>query len=249
MRRMTLSLLLLATTLAMPAAQGTPADDLETRVKALEAENRQLKAEAEALRRRIQELEGGTAPTPAPTPPAGSNDPGPEPWGNPNAAKRSLASKIREDLQARGTVMPGPDSDARAWSIYRQRVEKWIESMGKFKQPVQWTIQVSEAVQVSSHPKEFEVHAHVLRADGSRVEPSFRFRCPATAVPNLVPSKAAGRWTLRADLVPMLLLQPEAASRDRANPFGETPTIAPQVECTLHYLVQSMTQVPAASAK
>lgn len=247
---MTLSLLLLATSLALPVAQGAPAEDLETRVKALEAENRQLKAEAESLRRRIQELEGGKAPTPAPaTPPAGSSDAGPEPWGNPNAAKRSLASKIREDLQARGTAIPGPESDARAWSIYRQRVEKWIESMGKFKQPVQWTIQVSEAVQVSSHPKEFEVHAHVLRADGSRVEPSFRFRCPATAVPNLVPSRAAGRWTLRAELVPMLLLQPEAAAPDRANPFGETPTIAPQVECTLHYLVQSMTPAAAPPAK
>ena len=42
------------------------------------------------------------SPTPTPPPPAepaGAREPGPEPWGNPNAAMRSLTSKIREELQ------------------------------------------------------------------------------------------------------------------------------------------------------
>jgi hypothetical protein len=66
-------------------------------------------------------------------------------------------------------------------------------------------------------------------------------------VPNLVPAKAEGGWQLKAELLPLLVLQPEGSSRDRANPFGETPTIAPQLECTLRYIVQSMTPAPAPS--
>ena len=239
---MTLALLLTAV-IAAATPQSTTPDDPQSRIRALEAENRKLRDEADALRKRLRELEGGPAPT-QPAAPAGSRDPGPEPWGNPNAAMRSLASKVREDLQGKGIAIPTPEADGKVWHSYRQRVEKWIEGMAKFRQPVQWTVAVSEAVQVSSVPKEFEVRAHVLRADGSRVEPSFTFRCPATAVPNLVPAKAAGNWNLKADLWADLRLQPEATSRDRANPFGDTPTIAPQVECTLRYIVQSMT--PAA---
>jgi hypothetical protein len=243
---MTLSLLLISASLALQSPPAATTDDLQARIQALEQENRRLREASEALQRRIRELEGG-APPAAPAPSAGSRDPGPEPWGNPNAAMRSLASKVKEDLKERGIAVPTPDADARTWHAYRQRLTKWIEIMGKFRQPIQWNLSVSEAVQVSSEPKEYEIRAHVLRADGSRVEPSFAFRCPATAVPNLVPAKAAGVWQLKAELLPHLVLQPESSSRERANPFGDTPTIAPQLECTLRYIVQSMTPVQAGS--
>jgi hypothetical protein len=248
---MPLPLLLIAASLNLPAPQATTGEDPQSRIRALEQENRRLREEAEALQRRIRQLEGSGAPASATAAPpaAGSRDPGPEPWGNPNAAMRSLTSRVREDLKERGIAIPTADSDSRTWHAYRQRLTKWIEIMGKFRQPVEWTIAVSEAVQVSSQPREFEIHAHVLRPDGSRVEPIFTFRCPATAVPNLVPAKAPGVWQLKADLVPQLQLQPETAARDRANPFGETPTIAPQLECTMRYVVQAMTPAPPSPAK
>ncbi|NBX24678.1 MAG: hypothetical protein EBQ99_01270 [Planctomycetes bacterium] len=241
---MMLPLLLIAASLNMSAPQAATGEDPQTRIRALEEENRRLREETEALQRRLRQLEGSSAPATPAARTTGSRDPGPEPWGNPNAAMRSLASRVREDLKERGIAIPTPDADARAWHAYRQRLTKWIENMGKFRQPVEWTIAVSEAVQVSSQPREFEIHAHVLRADGSRVEPIFTFRCPATAVPNLVPAKAPGVWQLKAELVPQLQLQPETASRERANPFGDTPTISPQLECTLRYVVQSMTPAP-----
>jgi hypothetical protein len=245
---MLLPLLLIAASLNLPAPQAATGEDPQSRIRALEQENRRLREETEALQRRIRQLEGSGAPATPALPAAGSRDPGPEPWGNPNAAMRSLASRVREDLKERGIAIPTADSDARTWHAYRQRLTKWIELMGKFRQPVEWNIAVSEAVQVSSQPREYEIHAHALRPDGSRVEPIFTFRCPATAVPNLVPAKAPGVWQLKAELVPQLQLQPETAARDRANPFGETPTIAPQLECTLRYVVQSMTPAPPAPA-
>jgi hypothetical protein len=208
----------------------------------LQQENQRLQRELQDARQRIRELESmtGAKPVQAPQPPVGSRDPGTDPWGNPSAVLRSLAVKLREDLQEKGQAIPTPDADRKVWASYRQRTTRWIEIMQKFEQPVEWRIRVSECVQVNAQPRELEFVAHVLRADGSRVEPAFTFRCPATSVPDLEPAKAIGDWILKARVVPQFVLQPEITSEEPANPFGLTPTIAPQVEARLRFVVQSL---------
>ncbi|MGA1266280.1 MAG: hypothetical protein ACO32J_03755 [Phycisphaerales bacterium] len=243
MRSIVMALALLLPLLQPRMAHGQDSEAL----KRLQQENQRLQRELQDARQRIRELESmtGAKPVQAPQPPAGSRDPGTEPWGNPNAVLRSLAVKLREDLQEKGQAIPTPDADRKVWSSYRQRATRWIEVMQKFEQPIEWRVRVSECVQVNAQPRELEFVGHVLRADGSRVEPAFTFRCPATSVPDLEPAKAIGDWILRARVLPQFTLQPEITSEEPANPFGLTPTIAPQMEARLRFVVQSLQPAPA----
>lgn len=226
---------------AAPAiAQDTTAD----RVKQLEEQNKSLQRELDAARARIRELEGGArAPTPPPPNVRTTLDPGSDPWGNPTAALRTLASKVKEDLLAKGQSIPDSASGEKIIQSYRQRVTKWIESMAKFRQPVEWHVDVTEAIMVSTSPREFDVRMHVLNAEGARVGPGFTVRCPATASPDLTVKNAPGVWVLKADVMPNLRLTSEVTSTDRANPFGETPLIAPQLQCRLDYVAHALTRV------
>jgi hypothetical protein len=234
-------LLLLATlgTAAPAIAQDASSD----RVKQLEEQNKSLQRDLDAAKARIRELEGGTrAPTPPPPAARSTQDPGSDPWGNPSAALRTLASKVKEDLLAKGQSIPDSAAGEKIIQSYRQRVSKWIESMAKFRQPVEWRVDVSEAILASSSPREFEVRMHALNADGAHVGQGFTVKCPATASPDLTIKNAPGVWVLKADVVPSLHLNSEITSTDRANPFGETPLIAPQLECRLNFVVHALTR-------
>lgn len=234
-------MLLLATlgTAAPALAQDTTGD----RVKQLEEQNRSLQRELDAARARIRELEGGArAPTPPATTVRTTQDPGSDPWGNPSAALRTLASKVKEDLQSKGQSIPDSAAGEKIIQSYRQRVTKWIETMAKFRQPVEWRVDVSEAILVSTSPREFDLRMHALNAEGAHVGQGFTVRCAATAAPDLTVKNAPGMWLLKADVVPSLHLNSEVTSTDRANPFGETPLIAPQLECRLNYAVHALTR-------
>lgn len=234
-------LLLLATlgTAAPAIAQETTAD----RVKQLEEQNKSLQRELDAAKARIRELEGGTrAPTPPPATVRTTLDPGSDPWGNPTAALRTLASKVKEDLLAKGQSIPDSAAGEKIIQSYRQRVNKWIETMAKFRQPVEWRVDVSEAILVSTSPREFEVRMHAMNAEGAHVGPGFTVKCAATAAPDLTTKTAPGVWVLKADVIPSLHLTSEITSTDRTNPFGETPLIAPQLQCRLDYAVHALTR-------
>jgi len=224
-------------------AQTTDAE----RVVQLQQENERLRREVEDLQRRLQQLEHGEGAVTPPTPTPGSRDPGTDPWGNPNAVFRSLTAKFRESMQEKGQAIPAADADDKLVASYRKVAGKWIESMQRFEQAVSWRIRVSECVQVNARPRELEFVAHVLRPDGSRVEPAFTFRCAAATVGDLAPGKAAGDWVLQGKVVPILELQPEGTSEPRGNPFGLAPTIAPLVEARLRYVVKSLKAEPSAA--
>jgi hypothetical protein len=225
----------------MAHGQATDAE----RIVQLQQENERLRRELEAATLRLQQLESQQGTVTPPPRPAGSRDPGTDPWGNPNAVFRSLAAKFRESMQEKGQAIPGPDADAKLIASYRKVAGKWIESMHRFDQAISWRVHVSECVQVNSQPRELEFVAHVLRPDGSRVEPAFTFRCAATTVGDLVPRKATGDWLLQGKVVPMLELQPEGTAESRGNPFGPAPTIAPWVEARLRYVVKSLKSEPS----
>lgn len=236
-----LCLLLLVTigTTAPAIAQDAAAD----RVKQLEERNRSLQRELDAAKARIRELEGGTrAPTPPPATVRTTLDPGSDPWGNPTAALRTLTSKVKEDLLAKGQAIPDSAAGEKIIQSYRQRVTKWIETMAKFRQPVEWRVDVSEAILVSTSPREFEVRMHALNAEGAHVGPGFTVKCTAAAAPDLTIQNAPGVWVMRADVVPNLRLTSDVTGTDRANPFGEVPLIAPQLQCRLDYAVQALTR-------
>jgi hypothetical protein len=238
--------LLAALSLHAPAmAQATTVD----RVKQLEEQNRALQLELDAAKARIRQLESSGA-QPAPAAPAArvTNDPGADPWGNPTAALRTLGSKVRQDLLEKGQAIPDSAAGDKAIQSYRQRVTKWIEGMAKFRQPVEWRVDVSEAILVSSNPREFDVRMHVLNADGAMVGPAFTVKVPASAAPDLTVKDAAGVWLLKADVVPALRLASETASPERANPFGDTPVIAPQLQCRLEFVARSLTRGTAKPA-
>lgn len=88
MARLLAICVLLATTPLVHAQAST-----DERVKALETENRQLRDEVQALRQKLQALEG--TPAPAATQPAATSDPGANPWGNPDAIRRTLGQALR----------------------------------------------------------------------------------------------------------------------------------------------------------
>ncbi len=226
----------LALFLALSAWAQDPASTTD-RLKFLESENARLTKELEAAHRRIQELDNNGV---AVSPPTTTHELGPDPWGNPLAAMRTIKNKFRADVQGKGQSIPDATSDSKVVQSYRRVAEKWIEANAKFRQPIEWRIEVIEASIVSTNPKEFEFRAHVLRSDDVRVGSGFAFRMPAAAVPDLVPSRAAGTWLLSADLGAHFKLKAEATQTDRANPFGEMPLIAPQVECDLRYTVRSL---------
>lgn len=240
---MCLTLLAVLGSAAPAHAQDSTAD----RVRQLEEQNRSLQRELDAAKARIRELEGGArTPTPPPTVRT-TQDPGSDPWGNPSAALRTLSSKVKEDLLAKGQSIPDGAAGEKIIQSYRQRVTKWIETMAKFRQPVEWRVEVSEAILVSTSPREFEVRMHALNADGAHVGKGFTVKCAATAAPDLTIKDAPGMWMLKADVVPSLHLTSEVTSTDRANPFGETPLIAPQLECRLGYVVHSLARAAEAA--
>ncbi|MFM7807708.1 MAG: hypothetical protein ACKPEA_07215 [Planctomycetota bacterium] len=197
MLRLTLAFLLLA--LTAPALARQSSDD---RMKALEAENRQLRDEVQALKQRLQVLEGRAAPSAATAAPATTNDPGANPWGNPDAIRRTLGQALRENLQSRNIAMPDAGSDAKSIAAYRKEVERWWQEATRtrrFRQAVSWPIEILEAsVASNSGTREYDIAAYALNDAGARVGRWFIIRCPASAVPNLDPMKAAGKWTLRA---------------------------------------------------
>jgi|GEM_PF-2339003 len=218
------------------------------RVRALETQIQSLQQQLKLSQARVQELEGTTQPIAQPNTPATTNDPGTDPWGNPSAAMRTLGNKCREDLLAKGQAIPDANADAKIWRSYRLKATKWVETMAKLKQQVEWKISVSEASLVNSSPREFEFNAHVLNADGARVGNSFVLRCPATAATDLTAANAPGIWILKGELIPNIRMEAEKTDIRQANPFGLTPTIAPQVECKLNYAVQSLTRFVAPTA-
>lgn len=245
-RIVALSLMALLTLPAPAQAQDATAD----RVKQLEEENRTLQRELDAARARIRQLEGGGTSGGSPASTARTtNDPGPDPWGNPTAALRTLGSKVREDLLAKGQALPDAASGEKVVQSYRQRAAKWIESMAKFRQPVEWRVAVSEAIQTSTNPREFDVRMHVLNADGALVGPAFTVRVPATAAPDMSVKDAAGMWLLKADVVPGLRLISETTSTERTNPFGDTPLIAPQLQCRIEVAARSLARSSAAPTR
>ena len=234
--------------LALPAnafAQQSPAD----RVKALEAENRQLRDEVQALKQRLQSLEGQGAATT--TAPATTNDPGANPWGNPDAVRRTIGQALRENLQARNIALPDAGSDAKTMAAYRKEVERWWQESSRtkrFRQSVTWPIEILEAsVASNSGTREYDITAYALNDAGARVGKWFVIRCPASAVPNLNPLQAAGRWTLRADVQPEVSLIDDRARS--TNVFHQHDPIAPQTECSLRFSVAGIDPVPVAGAE
>lgn len=244
MPRILLAFLLL--TLTAPALARQSSDD---RTKALEAENRQLRDEVQALKQRLQALEGRAAPTAAA--PAATNDPGANPWGNPDAIRRTLGQALRENLLSRNIAVPDASSDAKSIAAYRKEVERWWQESTRtrrFRQAVTWPIEILEAsVASNSGTREYDITAFALNDVGARVGRWFIIRCPASAVPNLDPMKAAGKWTLRAEVQPELTVIGERGQS--ANVFRQQDLIAPQAECTLRFSVSGIDPVPAPGAE
>ena len=242
--------LLACLVLALPApalCQQSPDD----RVKELEAENRKLRDEVLALRQRLQALEAPAKPAAAPAAPSGpatTADPGSNPWGNPEAIRRTLSQALQENLQARGISPAAPGSDARAVNAYRAEVSRWwgdAQRTRRFRQTVTWPIEILEvSVASNTGTREYDITAHALNDQGARVGKWFVIRCPASAVPNLNPLQAAGRWTLKADVQPEVSLVGE--SGQPSNVFHQRDQIAPQVECALRFSVSSLEPTEAA---
>lgn len=245
----------LALSLPSMAYARQTADD---RVKALEAENRKLRDEVQALRLRLQALEtkGGPAPTPAPSGPATTTDPGANPWGNPDAIRRTIGQALRDNLQARNiAVADSTAGDARATAAYHNEVQRWwgeCVRTRRFRQAVTWPIEILEVIVASNTgTREYDITAYALNDAGARVGRWFVIRCPASAVPNLNPLQAAGRWTLRAEVQPEVSLVGEGGQPQ--NVFRPRDLIAPQVECSLRFSVAGLDPMagtePAAKGK
>jgi len=99
----------------------------------------------------------------------------------------------------------------------------------------------------NSSVREIEIEAYSLNAEGARVGAWYRIRCPASAVPKFNPLDGKGVWVLKGEVVPELSLAPEGAG---SNPSAFRPrdTIAPQVECSLRFIVNSLERAGQASA-
>lgn len=251
MLRLTTACLALSLAATAPARQ--TADD---RVKTLEAENRQLRDEVQALRQRLQALETKGAPVAAPAaPPAGpaaTNDPGANPWGNPEAIRRTIAQALRENLQARGVAVADDSSgDAKAATAYRNEVQRWwgeCVRMRRYRQAVTWPIEILEVIVASNTgTREYDITAYALNDAGARVGRWFVIRCPASAVPNLNPLQAAGPWTLRAEVQPEVTVISQGGPAQ--NVFRQRDLIAPQVECALRFSVASLEPTAAPGAE
>jgi hypothetical protein len=232
--------------LALPClAQGT-ADD---RIKALEAENQRLTRELQAAKERLQALETGNA-KPA-SAPKSTQDPGPDNFGNPLAVRRSLGQMLREQLSSKGIALPDGASDAKAVAAYRAEVERWIRDplrQRRTRQPIGWTIEILEvSVASNSSVREFEIDAYSLNAEGARVGAWYKIRCPASAVPRLSPLDAKGVWNLKGEVVPELSLLPESGASG-TTAFRPRDTIAPQVECNLRFIVNSLERAGSSPA-
>lgn len=237
--------LLISLALAAPAtaqSPGTaPADD---RAKALEAENRRLKDEVQALKQRLQQLENSNAPSAAP---AATEDAGADPWGNPTAIRRMLGEALRSELEQQSVPIPDESANAQAWNRYRSAVTAWWQRVrevrDRFRQAVTWTVSVQEAfVTSNTQVREYEILAYVLNDSGARVGREFSIRCPASAVPNFDPNKASGVWILKAEVTPDLRVSKETNTANA--PFRRADTVAPQVECSLRFSVRSMEPRP-----
>lgn len=237
MLRACLLLVCLALTHAPSLAQASTDD----RIRALEAENQRLTRELQAAKERLQALESGNA-KPANAPKT-SEDPGPDNFGNPLAVRRTLGQMLREHLTSRGVTVPDAAADARAVTAYRTEVERWFRDplrQRRMRQPITWTIEILEVgVASNSSVREFDIEAFSVNAEGARVGGWYRIRCPASAVPRLNPLDAKGIWTLKGEVVPEFSLTPDAAGSN-ASAFRPRDTIAPQVECSLRFVVNSL---------
>lgn len=246
MLRTVIACLLLA--LPSTALAQQSADD---RVKALEAENRQLRDEVQALKQRLETLEGRGTPKTGAAAPAATNDPGANPWGNPDAVRRTIGQALRENLQTRNIPVPDAGSDAKTVAAYRKEVERWWQESTRtkrFRQSITWPIEILEAsVASNSGTREYDITAYALNDAGARVGKWFVIRCPASAVPNLNPMQAAGKWTLRAEVQPELTLVDATAKP--ANVFHPHDVIAPQVECSLRFSVAGVDPTPVPGAE
>ena len=240
-----IALLLVALTTTPSLAQGSPED----RIKALEADNQRLQRELQAANKRLQELEAGKA-APA-TAARATEDPGPDNFGNPLAARRTLGQMLREHLTSRGIQVPDGAADARAVAAYRAEVERWFRDplrQRRLRQPISWTIEIVDVGVVSnSSVREFDIDAYSLNADGARVGRWYTIRCPASAVPKLNPLDARGVWTLKGEMIPELSLAPEG-SQPASQAFRPRDTIAPQVECGFRFSVGSLERTGTAPA-
>lgn len=241
---------LLLLVVGMLAAPCFAQASLEDRVKALEAENRQLREDLQAARQRLQALEsGGTAAATAA--PKTTDDPGPDNYGNPLAVRRTLGQMLREHLAARNIAVPDGSSDARAVAAYRAEVERWLRDPNRqrrLRQPIAWTVEVLEARVVSdSSSTEYALEVHSLNADGARVGPWYTIRCRKSDVPQLNPLDARGTWLLRGEVIAELSLAPAESSKT-PNSFRPRDTIAPDVECSLRFVVSSLQRPSQAAA-
>lgn len=237
------------TTLSLCLAAAPAQNASDDRIKALEAENRRLTQELQAAKERLQALEsGGARPANAPKT---TEDPGPDNFGNPLAVRRSLGQMLREHLASKGIAVPEASSDPRAVSAYRTEVERWFRDplrQRRLRQPITWTIEILEAsVASTSSVRELEIDAYSLNAEGARVGAWYKIRCPASAVPKFNPLDGKGVWVLKGEIVPELSLVPEGSS-STPSAFRPRDTIAPQVECGLRFIVNSLDRAGQAAA-
>jgi hypothetical protein len=239
-----IALLLVALTTTPSLAQGSPED----RIKALEADNQRLQRELQAANKRLQELEAGKA-APA-TAARATEDPGPDNFGNPLAARRTLGQMLREHLASRNVQIPDGSSDARAVATYRAEVERWFRDplrQRRLRQPISWNIEILDVgIASNSSVREYDIDAYSLNADGARVGRWYTIRCPASAVPKLNPLDAKGLWSLKGDLIPEITLAPEGA-QPTGQAFRGRDTIAPQVECGFRFSVSSLERTGTAT--
>lgn len=245
LRSLLISLALTASTVAQSPSPA-PTDD---RVKALEAENRRLQEEVQALKQRLQQLEKSNAPSTTPT---ATEDPGTDPWGNPTAIRRMLGEALRSELEQQSIPIPDETANAQAWNRYRNAVTSWWQRVreirDRFRQSVTWTLAVQEAFMTSNtQVREYEILAYVLNDSGARVGREFSIRCPASAVPNFDPNKASGVWILKAEVTPELRVAQETNAANA--PFRRADTVAPQVECSIRFSVRSLELRPPEGQK
>lgn len=236
--------MVIALALCLPCV-ATAQSSSDDRVQALEAENRRLQQEVQALKKRLQELEGGASPSA----PKATEDIGADPWGNPAAARRTIGEALRANLQAKGVAVPDQQADGKAWTTYRREIERWWQDMvrqRRFRQSIVWNIEILEAtVSSNTQIREYDIVAHTLNDAGARVGKWFTIRCPASAVPNLDPTRATGTWTLKAELMPEVRVSDDATPGASPGTFHARDTIAPQVECELRFSVQSLEPKPS----
>lgn len=244
-----LRLLLIAFALAIPSV-ALAQDPTNDRIKALEAENRRLQEEVQALKQRLQQIEQGNA-APAATP-ASSDDPGADPWGNPAAIRRMLGEALRANLESKGLKVPDAQADGKAWATYRTEVDRWWKDLARQRrnrQTVTWKIDIQEvSVTSNTQVREYEIVAYALNDAGARVGKWFGIRCPASAVPNLDPAKARGAWVLKAEVMAEVRLSDDATPGAEGAQFHPRDTIAPQVDCSMRYSVTSLEPKPADGA-